>query len=238
MKLIEQPKSYSDMLTRIFWVTFATGVLCMLGLAEASLDARNFLESWSAEASVGILDGIKALYVLIPIVVALLSRVFVLHDKISNCLGIRRRFDNDNILKLLTAGVGIPTSGVPWEQVLDRRDLAMRRTFYRYASFVDPKIDVQLVRTAADRWAWFWCTVEPQIVLAIAAVMFIVSSAWTQLIIVMVLVTILIMIGLVLWPQLKRGAVSRVEEILYNEAWKAEVHSELDALVESEDRAD
>jgi len=101
MSLIGQPKSYSDMLKRIFAATLTVGVLCTFALAAASPAVRTFLESWSAEVSIGILDSVKALYVLIPLVIAILSRVFLLHDKVSNFFGIRRRFDLGNILRPL-----------------------------------------------------------------------------------------------------------------------------------------
>jgi hypothetical protein len=189
---------------------------------------------WSAETGFEVLDGIK----LIPFAVAILSRVFLLHDKVSDLLRIRRGFDNANILKPLAAGVGFPTWGPQWKKVRVRRNQAMTRTFYRYASFTDPKIDTQLVRTAADRWGWFWCTVEPQIVLAIAAGTFIVLGAWIQLVVSIGVMAVLILFGLVLWSQLKASAARQVDEILNNEAWKHDVRFELDNIVNGGDLAD
>jgi len=106
----------------------------------------------------------------------------------------------------------------------------MTRTFYRYGSFKDPKIDVQLVRTAADRWAWFWCTVEPLIILLIAGSIFAVLGAWFQLFVVLAGMAVLILTGFLLWPQLRTGARNQVGEILNNENWKVEMRSALDDL--------
>jgi hypothetical protein len=230
MSLIGQPESYSDMLKRIFAATVTVGVLCTFALAAVSPAVRTFLESWNAETSIGILDSVKALYVLIPLLLAILARVFLLHDKISDLLRIRRRFDLENILRPLAEGIGFPTAGPKWEQIEGDRDLAMRRTFYRYASLKDPKIDVQLVRTAGDRWAWFWCTVEPLIILLMAGSIFAVLGAWFQLFVVLAAMAVLILTGFLLWPQLRTGARNQVGEILNNENWKGEMRSALDDL--------
>lgn len=230
MSWIGQPESYSDVLKRIFAATLTVGVLCTFAVAAVSPDVRTFLESWNAQTSIGIFDSVKALYVVIPLFVAILARVFLLHDRVSDLLGIRRRFDLQNILRPLAEGVGLPTVGEKWERIEADRDLAMTRTFYRYASFKDPKIDVQLVRTAADRWAWFWCCVEPVIILLIAGSIFVVLRAWLPFFAILVGVAVLALVSLSLWPQLRRGAQNQVAEILNNEEWKAEVRSALGAL--------
>ncbi len=237
MSLIGQPESYSDMLKRIFAATLTVGLLCTFALAAVSPAVHTFLESWSAEISIGILDSVSALYVLIPLGVAILCRVFLVHDKVSDLFGIRKRFDFENILRPLAEGVGFPTAGVKWERIEESRDLAMTRTFYPYASFRDPRIDVQLVRTAADRWAWFWCTVEPQIILIITGSIFAVLGAWSLLFVTLASMVVLILIGLLLWPQMRTGAKDQVAEILNNGSWKAEVLSALNDLTEGEGAA-
>jgi hypothetical protein len=236
MSLIGQPKSYSDMLKRIFWATFAVGVVCTLAVTPASPLAYMFFESWDTKISIAILDSIKAWYVLIPLLIAILSRVFLLHDKVSDLLRIRRRFDLEHILRPLADGVGFPTMGVGWKQIEQNRKLAMTRTFYRYASFRDPKIDVQLVRTAADRWAWFWCTVEPLIILVVAGIIMVVLGAWSLLCFILSGMVVLILISLLLWPQLRAGARNQVAEILHNDGWRAEVRSALDHIAAGKGR--
>lgn len=230
MSLIGQPESYSEMLKRIFAATLTMGIGCTFFLGTVSPAVKTFLESWSAETSIGILDGVKALYVVLPLVVAIGARVFLLHDRISDLLGIRRRFDFSNILIPLAEGVGFPTSGPSWNKIENNRDVVMTRTFYRYASFKDPKIDVQLVRTAADRWAWFWCMIEPQFVLLITAIILVFLRSWSYLLIVFLVMVVLSTIGFVLWPQLRNGARNQVREILENAGWKAEILAAFQAL--------
>lgn len=231
MSLIGQPESYSDMLKRIFAATLVTGIICTFAVAAVSPAVCAFLESWDAEAGIGILKGVKALYVLIPLLVAVLTRIFLVHDKISDLLGLRRRFDLENILKPLAEGVGLSTTDTTWRRVQNSRNVAMTRTFYRYASFRDPRIDVQLVRTAADRWAWFWCTIEPQVVLLITGIIFAVLGAWVGVVVVLVAMAVLSLIALVLWHQLKRDAEPQVAEILNSKKWKWEIQDTLKALL-------
>jgi len=234
MSLIGQPENYSDILKRIFAATLTAGVLCTFALAAVSPTARRFLESWQTETSIGILDGVKALYILIPLLIAVMSRVFRLHDRISDFLGIRKRFDLKYILKPLAQGIGIPVSGPNWNRIEERRKTAMTRTFYRYASFQDPKIDLQLVRAAADRWAWFWCTVEPQVVLLVAGLIFMFLDAVVPLLLVLLSIGSLALIGCLLWPQMQRGAGVQVQEILHREDWKAELRTTFGELAAPE----
>jgi hypothetical protein len=77
MSLVSQPQSYSDMLKRIFAATLTAGVLSTLALASVSPAVHTFLESWSVGVRIGIFDSVKALYVLIPLSLAVLSRVFL-----------------------------------------------------------------------------------------------------------------------------------------------------------------
>jgi hypothetical protein len=218
------------MLKRIFVATLSVAVLCTFALAAVSPVVRTIVDSWGPEVSIGILDGVKALYVLIPLAVAILARVFFLHDKMSDLFRLRKRFDLENILRPLANGIGFATSGPEWELIEQRRDLAMTRTFYRYASFKDPQIDVQLVRTAADRWAWFWCTVEPLAILLITGVIFAVLAAWLQLFVLVAFIAVLLVTAFLLWPQLRTGAENQVAEILNNQDWKQEIRVTLDKI--------
>lgn len=230
MTLLGQPESYSDMLKRIFAATFIMGVVCIFALAAGSPTMHSLLEMWSLTVSVGPVDNVKMLYVLIPLVAAVLARVFFVHNKLSDLFGIRMRFDIENILKPLAVGVGIPTTGSAWDQIENNRELAMTRTFYRYASFKDPQIDVQLVRSAADRWAWFWCTIEPQIILFATAIALAILGAWIELFAILAVAGILALIAILLWPQLRAGARNQIAEILTMEDWKSDVRAALQNL--------
>ncbi len=224
MSLISQPESYSQILTRIFVATLTTGILCTFGLAGASPHFHKFLEGWNTHTSIGIIDNVKALYVLVPLAVAIASRAFLLHDKISDWCRIRKTFDINFILKPLAAGVGYPVAGDEWMSVVENREKAMAKTFYRYASFTSPKIDPHLVRTAADHWGWFWCGVEPSAILVVASVSFAALQAWwPHFCVTLAVIVVLLCLSAARWSSLKELASKQVDEILNTPASKDEI---------------
>ena len=230
MIIFGQPESYSDILNRIFAATLIVGIICTFILAQVFPPFHALLESWSAETSIVMLQGVKALYIFIPFFVAILSRILRLHNMISDLIGIRRNFDLKFILKPLAEGVGFPTGGEKWKKIKQSRKVAMTRTFYKYASFEDPKIDVQLVRKAADRWSWFWCAVEPLIIWVMTGAILVLVGGWQQFIWVMSAIILFILLAFYNWDQLEEGAKEQVAEILNNTNWKVEVSSALDGI--------
>lgn len=171
MKIIAQPESYSDMLERIFATTVVAGVICTLILTSASPALKKLLDSVQTQAEIGPIKGVKALYVLIPIAIALISRVIRLHDKISDLLRIRCVFDTQYILFPMAQLTGHELDRDMKKRIRSVRQEAMYKVFYPYAGFKEPKIDTQLVRTALDNWGWFWAGIESGFLFAITAVL-------------------------------------------------------------------
>ena len=110
MKIFGQPADYSDILQRVFWCSFATGILCTVMLAKGSPGVQALIDSVGGEADVGPVKGIRVLYVLIPGVIAVFSRMIKLHDRISDVFRIRFRFDTRFFLYPLCEGVGLDLS--------------------------------------------------------------------------------------------------------------------------------
>jgi hypothetical protein len=160
MTIIGQPADYSEMLQRVFWFSVATGVISTFLLAQDSPEIRAALDSVSTQVDFAPLKSIKILYVLIPTVIALFSRIIKLHDRISDLLRIRFIFDITFFLYPLCEGAGVPLTLEKKAAIRKSRDDAMYHTVYKYAGFKNPAIDEQLVRTAADNWGWFWVLVE------------------------------------------------------------------------------
>jgi hypothetical protein len=166
MTIIRRPESYDDTLERIFWCSLGTGCVCTYLLASAWPSLRALIESVKGEAEIGPVNGLPTMLVFIPLVFALVSRMVCLHEWISRVLRIRATFDNKSILFPLCQRSGVALSGALMKEIKHRRDLAMSEVFYKYASFTDPKIDTHLVRTAADRWGWFWVLTESSFLLS------------------------------------------------------------------------
>lgn len=216
MSIIGQPDSYSEMLQRIFWITVAAGVLCSLILADASPEVKTLMESVATEADIGPFKGLKALYVLIPLLIALISRVVLLHDKLSDLLRLRLHFDTRYILYPIAEKVGFDLSTELKNAIRGKRNQAMYAVFYPYAGFQDPKIDKQLVRTALDKWGWFWAAVEASFLLILTVGCLIFLNKWTTAAVCAGMVAFLLLFIFYQWFVCRGSAERQVEAILNN----------------------
>ncbi|GMV23789.1 MAG: hypothetical protein AMXMBFR57_37380 [Acidimicrobiia bacterium] len=213
MTILGQPEKYSEILSRVFWGHFVFALLCMAGLAQASPWVTSFVDKWQHEVSLGAVDGLKAGGVVAPLLIALVGRIIQLHDRISDIVRLREHFDVEVILRPLISGVGLQPDEAGVACVRANRDSIMVKTFYRYASFENPVIDSQLVRSAADRWGWFWTFLEPipTVLLTSAVLLWLGSALWTWFV---GLAVLLMLVCTALWRPLKRGAADEVEAIL------------------------
>jgi TIR domain len=225
MKIIGQPENYSEILERVFASTLACGFIYTALLAQASPAFRNFLDSMSATADFGPLKGIKALYVIIPLAIAVGSRAIRLHDRISDVLGLRQTFDTLHILFPLAEGAGSTLSETCRARLTAERQAAMYATFYPFAGFANPVIDRQLVRTAADNWSWFWAAVESIFLGLITLSILIFLTQWAH--VAGLSVWLVVLLGFVLsqWSVCRRSASYEVQAILDDPARKQTVRA-------------
>jgi len=214
MKIFGQPESYSDMLERIFFFTFGTGVFCVFYLSISSPAVKSILDSLAIEAEIGWIKGLKALYVVIPLIVAIFSRIIRLHDKISDVLLIRHRFDTKHILLPLSRKVG---SCVGPDVIKKNRVDMMYKLFYPYAGFKDPSIDAQLVRSALDNWGWFWVELEAICLFLVTGSIFLIMGKTTQLIFSFVVALLLIAVSFGQYKTCIRTATAEVNAIVSDE---------------------
>lgn len=77
-------------------------------------------------------EHLNVLGIFIGILVALLSNIFHLHDRISDILQIRSRFDKKYILIPLAQQVGAGITPQKIAAMDDQRDRLMRDVFYRF----------------------------------------------------------------------------------------------------------
>ena len=103
---------------------------------------------------------IPAGYLFPALAVGLLTRVYRLHARISDWLGIRERFDIDVIMSELADQLSIDLTLIPEERQIAHRSHFMRAAFYAFVSGHQPQIDPQLIHQALDAWSWFWIGVE------------------------------------------------------------------------------
>jgi len=171
-------KSYSAMLTKIATWTFfvALGVTVVLRVRWPLIDTA--LGKLGPKVPIA---GVEfPLGTLVPaFAMALISRVTKLHDRLSDLLGIRRRFDRGEILLPLAAMSGAVLTLDQVEGIDAVRNNLMRQVFYAYASS-DPsksKIDTHYVTMALDQWTWYWIVLEALFVVGLSgAVLFLVGD--------------------------------------------------------------
>jgi hypothetical protein len=171
---------YQSMLNRIFWFTTASalGAVWMLRLYTPELDGLlhkiDFTVEFSGERIVQIPGG----YLMPALAVGILTRIYRMHARISDLLGIRECFDVDVIIAELASQLGIDLTLISDEQLVRRRHAMMRKTFYRFVGGTQPAVDPQLIHQALDAWSWFWIGVEATVVYLVTALALIAGGAY------------------------------------------------------------
>lgn len=165
------PKDYSEMLTKIAFGTFVVALFATYVARKQVPEIDAALKPYDLKAKVFELE-IAIGYVLPAAAVAIISRAIKLHDRISDLLGIRRRFDIAEILLPLARGAGVPVDADKEARIEKARGSLMVSCFYAYASSTAEKavIDKHLIVRALDQWSWYWIVVEAAVVAAILAI--------------------------------------------------------------------
>jgi hypothetical protein len=171
------PKNYPQVLKKLASFAFyETYFITLLLRANPRFDSLcNSIESWGPVGKVTSIiphyDVLNLFGFAIALVVALLTNMFQFHDRISDLLGIRRRFDRKSILIPLSVRVGSPVNKEKEAKIAQRRDHLMHTVFYKYASSraENPLVDKHDIEQALNAWAWFWVSVEAVFYLGVGA---------------------------------------------------------------------
>ncbi|MFA5192977.1 MAG: hypothetical protein WC740_19895 [Verrucomicrobiia bacterium] len=171
------------------------------------------------------MKGLKALYVLVPLAVALLSRVFRLHDKISDLFYIRFAFDTFNILFPMATLSGHDLTPRLKAAIRSAREPAMYAVFYRYAGFPEPRIDRQLVRTALDNWGWFWVAVESFALILVTTICLLSMNAQRDVGLCATILLVLLAFLVLQWFVCRATAAKEVRAVLEDSERKSAVRA-------------
>jgi len=168
------------MLNRIFWFTTASA-LAAVGMLrhwlpglEASLSQIDFAVTLGDAKPLPTPGG----YLLPALAVGIATRVFRLHARVSDWLGIRECFDLEAIIGEFADRLGVDLAGVGRERLRAARHGVMRTAFYPYVSVSQPQIDRQLIEQALDAWSWFWIGVEASLVFTLTGFGLIAGGAY------------------------------------------------------------
>ena len=144
---------YQSMLNRIFWFTTASALAAVALLRFNVPD----VEAWLSRVDFAVaLGGGKPLPApagtLLPaLAIGVAARIFRLHGRISDWLGIRECFDVDVILREFAKQLAIDLAPLGDRGLRKARQTLMRKAFYPYVSGPQSAVDQQLVQQASIR---------------------------------------------------------------------------------------
>lgn len=217
---------YQSMLNRIFWFTTASA---LAGVALLRLNVPEVEALMSRVDFLVTLGGGKPLPApagtLLPaLAIGVAARIFRLHGRISDWLGIRECFDIDVILREFAKQLGIDLAPLGDRGLRKARHALMRKAFYPYVSGPQSAVDQQLVHQALDSWSWLWAAVESTAVGALAAMGVLAGGATAAGLQLLTGAVLLGAIGVpALRAQCRRFGIAQVRTILADAARTREV---------------
>ncbi len=212
------------MLNRIFLFTVISSAIAVWLLRAHFPILDQHLKHLDVKVNLGIVKEVNLSYLIPAILVAVLARIVKLHDRISDLLRIRARFDVRRILVPLAHGIGLKAEKRELSKIWENRRVLMRKAFYPYASSTDPKIDKHLIYQALDYWSWYWVLVESLVVWIATAVALLFAKEFVlSLSIFGGCVLVFAVMHPIIWCQCIRYAQDEVDAILADNSRKDEV---------------
>lgn len=153
---------YQSMLNRIFWFTSAAALaaIWLLRVNVPALDSQLSQVDFAVALGGGKPLPTPAGTLLPALAIGIATRVFRLHARLSDWLGIRETFDVEVIIGEFARQLAIDLAPVGDARLRAARHGIMRKAFYPFVSGSQPAIDPQLVQQALDAWSWFWIGLE------------------------------------------------------------------------------
>jgi hypothetical protein len=220
------------MLNKIAASTFfvAIGGLVLLRYQFASV--RSLLDPLSLPIPLGSGFSLPLGMVLPALLLAVLGRMFKLHDRISDVFLIRQRFDISEILLPLAIGSGASLNTDQIRRIRKDRESLMYKVFYKYASSTPGKalIDSHYITMALDQWCWYWIVLEATFLAFVLAATFSLTARYL-----LGDIFLSVVLGALVFMQLLRKlcsdyALQEVDAILQQPARKLEVAEVFRAL--------
>jgi hypothetical protein len=226
----DRPKNYNEMLNKIGLFTFLEAIVLTLLIPNILDPIRQVLYARDWHVKVMSIE-LPLLVVLPGVAIALFARIIRLHDKLSDLFRIRQHFDVSRILLPLAKAVGYKPSEKALKALKTDRKRAMRKTFYRYASFEEPAISKALVLSAIDSWTWYWVLLEFLFLLVITASLFLAFHALRPAFFTLAAFGVLLLLFLSAFPVCARKASNQIEEIVSDPKRAEKIRLEFAALL-------
>jgi hypothetical protein len=208
---------YQSMLNRIFWFTTAAALAAVWLLRShvPELESQLSKIDFAVQFGVDKILPVPAGYLFPALAAGLLTRVYRLHARVSDWLGIRERFEIDVIISELADQLGVDVTRISDEELVERRAAFMRTGFYAFVGSHRPQIDPQLIHQALDAWSWFWIGVESTLLFVLTGFGLIALNEYAAGLQTTTAALALAAVGLPLMrAQCQRYAIAQVREIL------------------------
>lgn len=224
---------YPTMLNKIAWYTFAVTLVCTIILRNTITQ----IDAWLSllTLSIPVMSGLSLpLGTVLPaILLAFLSRATKFHDRISDVLRIRQRFDVNYILLPLALVSGATCNTEKIFIIRRHRETMMYQVFYKYASSGPNKaqIDSHYITMALDQWSWYWIVLETNVWLVLTSLAISIFSNQLVIAFILILVTFAFLALLrVIISLCSDYALQQVEQITLDPARRAEIQKAFNAL--------
>lgn len=196
----------------------------------ASLE-RSLLPAVLVEAAAWIMR-INPLGLMIALLIGLLFYIFHVHDRISDILRIRSRFDRSAIILPLAKLVGVTLTPDQEKKIRRSQDRIMRNVFYKYTSSTSENalVDKHDIEQALESWSWLWVGLEGLSIWVPAAIFALSMGANEQAVILGIIAIFYLSLIFAIRPFLARRARAQIEAIADDPTARQEVSQALDAI--------
>lgn len=168
----------------------------------------------------------------IALAVAGLSYATQLHNKLSDILGIRSRFDREYILAPLAQLVGVSLTQDQIDGLKSDRHSLMRKVYYKYTSSRSdhPLVDKHDIEHALGAWSWFWVFVEGAFFFGIAAFLSAILNACSSAFWIALIAVVYLVLASISYPRLRHYARVQIEAIAADQKAPTEVRDVFNAI--------
>ena len=172
------------------------------------------------------------LSVFIAVIVAFVSRIFKIHDRISDVLSIRKNYDINNIILPLANKVGIHTSASYTKKLVIKRSEVMNNIFYKYASSTKEscQIDQHLVIQAMSQLTALWISIEFIFWFSIVTLVLLITGYYRISIFLLTIDIFLIFISWILYILCKKYTKQEIDAIIDNDKIKDNIKNYLNEI--------
>jgi hypothetical protein len=206
---------YSTPLNKIATGTFLASLGAVVLIGWRASHVHRLLTSIPVLVTIGDWS-VPLVGVVIALAITLLTRRLRWHDRISDALGIRERFDVTVILLPLAVGLGVRLGPRAFERLRANRRRLMTSAFYQYTEGTSPILTPKSVTAAMDRWSWFWILFEGEVITAATAVILLVFGDFGLAALLFVAVLGAMPLLYIIRRQCDRYAQAQVDALLTN----------------------